>query len=117
MSFKRREGLAGGGITKYADQNMPVCPFCKSSHPNWLTDAYIAKFSLISAKCINGYKFQCEHCGGVFEIQGHTDFCFQNGAFTSVKLVDAGRGTYNKSKIGVNITIDELKSMSVQEQE
>lgn len=117
MSFKRREGLAGGGITKYADQNMPVCPFCKSSHPNWLTDAYIAKFSLISAKCINGYKFQCEHCGGVFEIQGHTDFCFQNGAFTSVKLVDAGRGTYNKSKIGVNITIDELKSMCVQEQE
>ena len=24
MAFKRREGLAGGGITRYVDNNMPI---------------------------------------------------------------------------------------------
>ncbi len=111
MGFERREGLVGGEITKYADKNMPVCPFCKSNHPHWLTEAYIANYSLISAKCLNGYKFQCEQCGGVFEIQGHTDFCFQTEAFTTIKLLDAGNGSFNKDKIGIAITIDQLKQL------
>ena len=114
MAFKRREGLAGGGITRYADQKIHNCPFCGTNSPNWLTDAYVANYSLISSKCINGYKFQCEKCGGIFEIQGNTDFCFQNESFTSVKLISPGNGTQNTQKIGVPITIHELKMMSME---
>ena len=114
MAFKRREGLAGGGITRYADQKIHNCPFCGTNSPNWLTDAYVANYSLISSKCINGYKFQCEKCGGIFEIQGNTDFCFQNESFTSVKLISSGNGTQNIEKIGVPITIHDLKMMSME---
>ena len=114
MAFKRREGLAGGGINRYADQKIHNCPFCGTNSPNWLTDAYVANYSLISSKCINGYKFQCEKCGGIFEIQGNTDFCFQNESFTSVKLISSGNGTQNIEKIGVPITIHDLKMMSME---
>lgn len=114
MAFKRREGLAGGGITRYADQKIHNCPFCGTDSPNWLTDAYIAHYSLLSSQCRNGYKFQCSRCEGVFEIQGNTDFCFQTESFTSVKLLSAGRGTKNHHKIGVPITIHELKMLSIQ---
>ena len=111
MSFQRREGLAGGGITKYADKNLKCCPFCGSEEPHWLTDAYIAKYSLIGAKCVNGYKFKCEKCGGVLEIQAHTDFNFQNETFVSVKLLESGQGTRNSDKLNENITIQQLKLM------
>ena len=111
MGFKRREGLAGGGITKYADTNFHNCPFCNSSNPYWLTDAYIANYSLVAENCINGYKFQCSHCGGVIEVHGHNDFCFQSGKFLQVKLVSAGRGTLNKDLIDKPISIDKLKQL------
>lgn len=111
MAFKRREGLAGGGITRYADTNFHNCPFCKTSNPYWLSDAYIANYSLISANCVNGYKFQCSSCGGVLEVQGHSDFCFQNGRFVSVKLVDPGRGLHNKDLVGKPLTIEALKQL------
>ena len=111
MSYKRREGLAGGGITNYADNNLKCCPFCGSNHPHWLTDAYIANYSLIASKCVNGYKFQCEQCGGELEIQGNTDFCFQNELFVSVKLLNPGSGTKNVDKLNVPITIQQLKAL------
>ena len=111
MAFQRREGLAGGGITKYADNNLKCCPFCGSKEPHWLTDAYIAKYSLISSKCLNGYKFQCEKCGGILEIQGNTDFCFQRESFALVKLVSTGSGTMNQDKLEKPLTIAELKRL------
>lgn len=113
MGFQRREGLAGGGITKYADKNVHNCPFCGTTDPHWLTDAYIAKYSLIASKCVNGYKFKCEKCGGVFEIQANTDFCFQNETFSCVKLIDSGLGKMNLDKINIPITIGELKKLSL----
>ena len=111
MAFQRREGLAGGGITKYADNNLKCCPFCGSKEPHWLTDAYVAKYSLISSKCLNGYKFQCEKCGGILEIQGNTDFCFQRESFALVKLVSTGSGTMNQDKLEKPLTIAELKRL------
>ena len=111
MAFQRREGLAGGGITKYADNNLKCCPFCGSKEPHWLTDAYVAKFSMISSKCLNGYKFQCEKCNGILEIQGNTDFCFQRESFALVKLVSAGNGTRNIDKLEKSLTIGELKRL------
>ena len=111
MGFKRREGLAGGLITKYADEKLKCCPFCGSKEPHWLTDAYIANYSLISANCVNGYKFQCEKCQGVFEIQGKTDFCFTRESFVSIKLLSVGSGNMNADKIEVPLTIDELKEL------
>mgnify|MGYP003290585949 CR=1 FL=1 len=111
MAFQRREGLAGGGITKYADNNFKCCPFCGSKEPHWLTDAYIANYSLISSKCLNGYKFQCEKCGGILEIQGNTDFCFQRESFALVKLVSTGSGTMNQDKLEKPLTIAELKRL------
>lgn len=111
MGFQRREELAGGGITKYADTKLKCCPFCGSNEPHWLTDAYISNYSMIASKCINGYKFQCEKCKGILEIQGNTDFCFQNEAFTSVKLINAGSGHMNVDRINRPLTISELKSL------
>lgn len=111
MAFTRREGLAGGGITKYADQKLKCCPFCGTDSPHWLTDAYIANYSLIATNCVNGYKFQCEKCGGVLEIQGKTDFCFQRESFVSVKLVSVGLGTMNAHKIDQPLTLEELKEL------
>ena len=35
MGFQRREGFAGGGITKCADKNFHKCPFCNSTNPYW----------------------------------------------------------------------------------
>jgi hypothetical protein len=32
MVYKRREGLAGGGITRFMDTNVSVCPCCGSKH-------------------------------------------------------------------------------------
>lgn len=111
MSYQRREGLAGGGITRYADNNLKCCPFCGTNQPHWLTDAYIANYSLIASKCVNGYKFQCEKCGGELEIQGNTDFCFQNELFVSVKLLSVGNGHKNGDKLNVPMTIQQLKSL------
>ena len=111
MAFKRREGMAGGGITKYADNNFKRCPFCGTDNPHWLTDAYIANYSLIASNCVNGYKFQCEQCSGIFEIQAHTDFDFQAESFLACKLVDKGRGFDNYDKIGANMSINELKNL------
>ena len=113
MGFQRREGLAGGGITKYADKNVHNCPFCGTTDPHWLTDAYIAQYSLIASKCVNGYKFKCEKCGGIFEIQANTDFCFQNETFSCVKLIDSGLGKMNVDKINIPITIGQLKKLSL----
>ena len=109
MAYQRREGLAGGGITKYADNNLRCCPFCGSNQPHWLTDAYIANYSLIASNCVNGYKFQCEKCGGELEIQGNTDFCFQNEMFVSVKLLSVGNGHKNCDKLNMPLTIQQLK--------
>ena len=109
MAYQRREGLAGGGITKYADNNLRCCPFCGSNQPHWLTDAYIANYSLIASNCVNGYKFQCEKCGGELEIQGNTDFCFQNEMFVSVKLLSVGNGHKNGDKLNMPLTIQQLK--------
>ena len=114
MAFKRREGMEDGGITRYADQNFHNCPFCGTKFPNWLTDAYIVKHSLTASECINGYKFQCEKCRGVFEIQANRDSCFVNESFISVKLINLGRGSKNTNKIGIPITIEELKQMSLE---
>ena len=111
MAYQRREGLAGGGITKYADNNLKCCPFCGSNQPHWLTDAYIANYSLIASNCVNGYKFQCEKCGGELEIQGHTDFCFQNEMFVSVKLLSIGNGYKNGDKLNMPLTIQQLKAL------
>ena len=111
MAYQRREGLAGGGITKYADNNLKCCPFCGSNQPHWLTDAYIANYSLIASNCVNGYKFQCEKCGGELEIQGHTDFCFQNEMFVSVKLLSIGNGDKNGDKLNMPLTIQQLKAL------
>ena len=111
MAFKRREGLAGGPITRYADQKLSCCPFCGSKEPHWLMDAYIANFSMIAAKCVNGYKFQCEKCEGIFEIQGKTDFCFQWEKFVSIKLLSVGKGHMNADKINKPLTIAELKEL------
>ena len=111
MAYQRREGLAGGGITKYADDNLKCCPFCGSNQPHWLTDAYIANYSLIASNCVNGYKFQCEKCGGELEIQGNTDFCFQNEMFVAVKLLSIGNGYKNGDKLNMPLTIQQLKAL------
>lgn len=114
MAFKRREEFEDGGITKYADQKFHNCPFCGTQFPNWLTDAYFVKHSLTPSECINGYKFQCEKCHGVFEIQANGDYCFVNESFISVKLINSGRGLKNTNKIGIPITIAELEKMSIE---
>ena len=112
MAFKRRESVfSGGGITKYADTNFKVCPFCGSEQPHWLSDAYVAKFSMFKSGCLNGYKFQCEKCNGIFEIQANSDMCFQTENFASIKLVDAGAGTNNKDKLNKQISLLELKKL------
>ena len=114
MAFKRREVFEDGGITRYADQKFHNCPFCGTQFPNWLTDAYFVKHSLTQSECINGYKFQCEKCRGVFEIQANGDYCFVNESFISVKLINSGRGSKNTNKIGIPITIEELEKMSIE---
>jgi hypothetical protein len=113
MPFKRRKEFEDGGITKYADQNFHSCPLCGTKFPNWLTDVDTVKRSLTSSECIYGYKFQCEKCRGVFEIQANGDYCFANESFISVKLINSGRGSKNTNKIGIPITIEELKSLTV----
>jgi hypothetical protein len=114
MPFKRRKEFEDGGITKYADQNFHSCPLCGTKFPNWLTDVDTVKRSLTSSECIYGYKFQCEKCRGVFEIQANGDYCFQNESFISVKLINSGRGSKNTSKIGIPLTIEELEKLTVE---
>lgn len=112
MAYKRREGLAGGGITKFMDTNVSVCPCCGSKRPYWLTDAYIAKYSLISSQCLNGYKFMCSSCNAEIEIQGNTDFCFQTKRFATIRILRTGNGTLNKEYVGRSISFTELCNLS-----
>lgn len=112
MAYKRREGLAGGGITRFMDTNVSVCPCCGSKTPHWLTDAYIAKYSLISSQCLNGYKFMCSSCNAEIEIQGNTDFCFQTKRFATIRILRMGKGILNKEYVGKSISFAELCNLS-----
>lgn len=114
MGFKRIDFGEGAIATKYVDNNMFICPFCGTHEPNWLADVYIANYSIIQTKNLNGYKFKCSKCGGIFELQANSEQAFKSENFTLVQIIDAGTGVYNLDKVRKPITIHELKEMTIQ---
>jgi len=61
LKFKRPGGFAGSTPRTWIDRQLPRCPFCGSSRPEW---EMAMEFKL----GLNRYHFRCQECHGTLSI-------------------------------------------------